>query len=188
MKKIVCSKVPINYFGLFLLFLLLIGVSSILCISIIVFFEAILAEFYVNLNFFLFLFWIFFLVYADLYAIDHILWNITGYEEIKMDEEKLLISKRGRLFKNNIHIKTLEIKSIEEQEYFHETFFSSLFQGYKKFSHAIGETGGRMLIKYGRNGKLEIDFGLGISKKDAKIYVEQMNEILNERRPLFGVV
>ena len=181
MKNIFYTKVPTNYFGIFLLFLMFIGVSCILCVSVFAFIGSLFGPIYIDiislLLSLLFLLWISLLVYADLFAIDYILWNIKGYEEVNMDERELIIRKKGMLMKSNISIKLSEIESIQEQN-IQETWRTLLIQNTGRFSRIIGETGGKILVKYGKNGKWKIDFGLGLSDSEAKIYVEQMNNIL----------
>jgi len=119
------------------------------------------------------------LILFALYPLDYIFWQIKGYEQVEFDINKFTRTRRGKIFRNKFIIHTTDIFSIEEQAYYPETFTSSFFRNPLLLSKTIGETGGRILIRYGKNGKHKFDFGLGLTSEEARIYVEEMNKVLS---------
>ncbi|MDR0830367.1 MAG: hypothetical protein LBN95_09720 [Prevotellaceae bacterium] len=137
---------------------------------------------YFSIGTFLEMFFSVALIYIEFYLINYIFWQYRGYEEIEMNDKELIISRKGKIIDDKIAISLNEIKSIEEQYYEPETFFSSIWNTPARFSRTIGEIGGRILVRYGKKIKWKIDFGLGLTKEDAKKYVQEMNDILQKNK------
>jgi len=121
----------------------------------------------------------------NLYILNYIFWQIRGYEIVEMTENTLSIKRIGKIFKDNSIIPLYKIEKIEEQEYQPIEFGTSIWINPFEFSKIIGETGGRIKVTYNAKAicysfKIAIDFGLGLSKEDAHLYVQQMNKILLE--------
>lgn len=118
------------------------------------------------------------LIGFDLYFLDCIFWQFKGYEDVEINTKELIIKRKGKILKDKFSIPISSIYSVQMQEYEPVTFFSMIFRNPLLFSKAIGETGGRILVLYGKNGKHKIDFGLGLTHSEAKLYVKQMTELL----------
>ncbi len=119
------------------------------------------------------------LIGFGLYIMNYIFWQFRGYEEVEINEKEFIIRRKGKLINDKFKIPTSTIHSIQEQEYEPITYTTTIFRNPFLFSKAIGETGGRILAKYGETGKYKIDFGLGLTPEEAKLYVQQMNEVLD---------
>ena len=114
-----------------------------------------------------------------LYIMNYIFWQFRGYEEVELNDKEFIIRRKGKLINDKFKILTSTIYSIQEQEYEPVTYTTTIFRNPFLFSKAIGETGGRVLVRYGKDGKNKIDFGLGLTVDEAKLYVQQMNKILD---------
>ena len=97
---------------------------------------------------------------------------------MEINTKELIVKRKGKIIKNKFSIPISSIYSVQMQDYEPVTFFSTIFRNPLLFSKLIGETGGRILVLYGKNGKHNIDFGLGLTHSEAKLYVQQMNDML----------
>ncbi len=122
---------------------------------------------------------IFLLSWFGFYILNYIFWQFRGYEEIEFNEKELVIWRRGKLKSDKLRIPISSIQTIQEQDYKPINYGERIFRNPFLFSKLIGETGGRILVRYGKRIKYKVDFGLGLTPKEAKLYVEQMNEILD---------
>ena len=113
-----------------------------------------------------------------LFIVNLILWQFFGYEDVELNGEVFIIHKKGKLINNKFKIPTLKIYSITTQDFEPIKLGSHIFRNPFRFSAEIGEVGGKILIKYGRNGKFKTDFGSGLTEKEAKLYVQEMNDFL----------
>jgi len=111
-----------------------------------------------------------------LYVLDRVLWQISGYEQVEFDSSNFKTIRKGKLLTEKFIVATSDICSIEEQDVESEDF--SFFRNPLMFSRDIGETGGRIIIRYGRDGKNSFEFGMGLSPHEVKFYTEQMKGIL----------
>ena len=122
----------------------------------------------------------------NLYIINYIIWQIRGYEIIEMSEEMLSIKRKGKLFHDSSTISINKIVKVEEHKYEPPTFASSWHNPFM-VSKMSGEEGGRIRVIYNTKFlvfrfKIATDFGQGLSKEEACIYVKQMNDILSNRQ------
>lgn len=119
----------------------------------------------------------------NLYLINYIFWQIRGYEIVELTEKILSIERKGKLFKDSSSIPVNKIEKIKEQKY-DPTSGSPFWTHPFEFSKVIGEEGGRIRVIYnakiiGYSFKIASDFGQGLSKEEAHLYVQQMNKILS---------
>lgn len=106
-----------------------------------------------------------FLIMFAIWFLDFILWQVRGYEVISMDDDDLIIKKRGKLFNSKMMININDIENIEVSKFkLRYLLFNNLY-----FS-AFGV--GKICVRYlGRSYR----FGYGITKDDAKEYIEEIN-------------
>lgn len=118
------------------------------------------------------------LIGFDLYLLDCILWQFKGYEDVEINNKELIVRRKGKIITDKFSIPISSIYSIQMQEYEPVNFFTTIFRNPLLFSKVIGETGGRILVLFGKNGKHKIDFGLGLTHSEAKLYVQQITDLL----------
>jgi flagellar biosynthesis protein FliQ len=115
-----------------------------------------------------------------LFIVNWIVWQLNGYEEVTLDEMELFIQRKGKLVNEKFRIKTAIIQTIEEHEYMPITFGSRILRNPFLFSKLIGESGGRIIVKYGINKMNKVVFGLGLTPEEARAIVKDMNVFLSE--------
>lgn len=120
------------------------------------------------------------------YILNWILWQLKGYEEIEFNKDELIIKRKGKLINDKLKIQTSIIQMFEEQAYTPIGIDTYMFRNPLLFSRLIGESGGRILVKYGRKKKNKVNFGLGLTPEEARTYAKQMNDILRETRSFSG--
>ena len=124
------------------------------------------------------------LILVNLYFVNYIFWQIRGYEVIELTAKALSITRKGKLFKDSSIIPMYAIEKIEENKKYAPTKFgNSIWRNPFLISKIVGEEGGRIRVIYntkiiGFRLKIAIDFGQGLSKEEAYLYVKQMNEIV----------
>lgn len=161
-----------SWYALANLFFILLAVMAVLTIIVVLIIN--------GFNSFSELSWLIILLIGfGLFIMNYIFWQYRGYEEIELNEKEFIVGRKGKLINDKFKILTSTIHSIKEQEYEPVTYTTTIFRNPFLFSKAIGETGGRILVRYGKNGKYKIDFGLGLTPDEAKLYVQQMNELLD---------
>ena len=107
-----------------------------------------------------------------LFTLDGILWHLRGKEIVRMNNEKLIIKKRGGLFRSQKSINLFEIDEI-----FFEPYPSNFFSLSANFK-SIGLRGGKICVEY--KGRHVVYIGQSISDEEAKECVEEMNAKLLE--------
>ena len=130
---------------------------------------------------------IFLLLLVNLYLINYIVWQFRGCETVEMTDKILSIKRSGKLFNDNSIISINKIEKIKEQEkYDPSKFSSSIWRNPFMFSKITGEEGGKIRVIYNTKVicfkfKIALDFGQGLSKEEARLYIQMMNEILSEK-------
>ena len=108
------------------------------------------------------------LILLGLFVLDKILWQVNGSEIIIMDNENLVIQKKGKIFTKQNIISLFEIDSIEQKDY--KTALYTLFV------KMMGMRDGKICIEYlGRNTYV----GQSLTNSKALECVEDMNELLS---------
>lgn len=105
------------------------------------------------------------LILSAIWYLDFIIWQVRGFEVISMDDDDLIIKKRGKLFNSKVMININDIENIEISKFklryllFNNHYFS-----------AFGV--GKICVRYlGRSYR----FGYGISKDEALRHIEEIN-------------
>ena len=111
------------------------------------------------------------LLLLGLFVLDLILWQVRGYEFIKITNETLTVRKTGKLFSIPNVINLSEIENIYLKNY-NTTF-------YTLFVKIMGIKGGKISIEYlGRN----IYLGQSLTDEEASKYVGEVNRLLLDYR------
>ena len=111
------------------------------------------------------------LLLLGLFILDLILWQIRGYEFVRMDNGTLTIRKKGKLFSISNTIDLSEIENIYLKNY-NTTF-------YTLFVKIMGIKGGKICIEYlGRS----IYVGQSLTDEEASKYIGEMNKLLSDYR------
>ena len=102
-------------------------------------------------------------------SIDNICWNVCGKEIIKIDENNLIIQRKGKIFPSKIIIQLSEIENIEIKQYKPSLidFYFMILKGYAKRGNLIIHYLGRCLY-FGQD--LEINDAENIKKNITILY------------------
>ena len=109
------------------------------------------------------------LILLGLFISDWILWQIKGYEIIKMNKETLTIKKKGKIFSIPENIKLSQIKNIYFKNYEAPI--------YMLFLKIIGIEGGKICIDYS-GGSIYV--GQSLTNEEALECINEMNEYWHE--------
>jgi len=104
--------------------------------------------------------------------VNTILWQIRGQEVVHIDNERLVIKKKKKLFNSQKSINLLEIDEI-----FFEPYPEKLFTASAYFKW-MGIRGGKICVEY--RGRNAVYIGQNISDDEAKKCIEEMNAKLSE--------
>jgi len=108
-----------------------------------------------------------------LFYLDATLWQIGGQEIVRMDNEKLIIKKRWKIFNRQKSINLFDIDEI-----FFETYPLKIFSLSWFFLKRFEVRGGKICVEY--KGQHVVYIGQNLSDEEAKKCIEEMNAKLSE--------
>ena len=108
-----------------------------------------------------------------LFYLDATLWHIGGQEIVRMDNEKLVIKKRWKIFNRQKSINLFDIDEI-----FFETYPLKIFSLSWFFLERFEVRGGKICVEY--KGQHVVYIGQNLSDEEAKKCIEEMNAKLSE--------
>lgn len=112
------------------------------------------------------------LIMVAIWFLDFILWQLRGYEVITMDDDDLIIKKRGKLFNSKVMININDIENLEASKF---KLIYLLFTNRYFSPFGVGKISVRYLRKTYR-------FGFGISKDEALRHIEEINTNISQIR------
>ncbi len=125
------------------------------------------------------------LILLDVYLIDRMVWQISGYEQVEVSDNTLIIKKRGKILRYTLRIPFSDIKEVEQQDYQRIGCLSSIWVNPFGASDDIEETGGRVKVTFTEKilfwrATTKLAFGLGFTAEKASGCVEQLKKHLQD--------
>lgn len=112
------------------------------------------------------------MIMLAIWFLDFILWQVRGYEVISMDDDDLIVKKRGKLFNSKVMININDIENLEASEF---KLIYLLFTNRYFSPFGVGKISVRYLRRTYR-------FGFGISKDEALRHIEEINTNISQIR------